>query len=70
MTRNELDSRLEQHWSWGIMAGDVQSWQEAVNLNLIAPMLLTNFFSPSMIEQKVCLPYDIDLGKNSDLCFE
>ncbi|KAK9788829.1 hypothetical protein WJX73_002122 [Symbiochloris irregularis] len=31
--------------------GDMQSWQQAVNVNLVAPMVLTNFFTPSLIKQ-------------------
>ena len=35
--------------------GDVSEWSMALNINLLAPMALTNAFAPKMQEQKVGL---------------
>ena len=36
-----------------LLAGDSCEWEMAVNLNLTAPMLLTQAFAAGMVENKV-----------------
>ena len=49
------------HWQYCIRnlaldAGDINEWQQCIQLNLLGPMALTHAFSPGMIERKVsCL---------------
>ena len=37
--------------------GDISEWSMALNINLLAPMALTNAFAPKMQEQKVGLAF-------------
>ena len=39
-----------------VNAGDLSEWSLALNINLLAPMALTNSFAPKMQEQKVGWP--------------
>ena len=37
-----------------LYAGDINEWQQCIQLNLLGPMALTHAFSPGMVERKVC----------------
>ncbi len=53
-------SQLFEHSFWNktnTHTGDSSEWEMAVNLNLTAPMLLTQAFAAGMVENKVRLSY-------------
>ena len=36
-----------------MFAGDINEWQQCIQLNLLGPMALTHAFSPGMVQRKV-----------------